>query len=71
MARRHRVGPSRSWGDRPSGRPVDQLDPSVIQLSTHGGPGTSEEVIKDSNLMTEKHQSINQVRSHETGTTSD
>ena len=42
-----------------------------IQLNTHGGPGSSEEVIKDSNLMTEKHQSINQVRSNETGTTSD
>lgn len=70
MARQHRVGPSRSWGDRPSGRP----EISFIQdiwLSTHGSPGTSEEVIEDSNLVTEKHQSINQVRSDETGTTSD
>lgn len=37
----------------------------------YGGPGTSEEVVKNSNLVTEQHQSIDQVRSNETSSTSD
>ena len=40
-------------------------------MATYGGPGTSEEVVKDSNLVTEQHQSIDQVRSNETSSTSD
>jgi hypothetical protein len=38
---------------------------------THGGPGTSEKVVEDSDLMTEEHQSVDQVRTDETSTTSD
>jgi hypothetical protein len=44
---------------------------STSQIQTYGGPGTSEEVVKNSDLMTEQHQSINQVRSNETSSTSD
>lgn len=39
--------------------------------STYGGPGTSEEVVEDGDLVTEEHQSVDQVRPDETGTTSD
>jgi hypothetical protein len=38
-------------------------------IVTHSGPGTSEEVVKDSDLVTEQHQSVNQVRTNETSTT--
>jgi len=42
-----------------------------MKAVTYGGPGTSEEVVENSNLMTEQHQSIDQVRSNETSSTSD
>ena len=37
-------------------------------LATHGGPGTGEEVVEDGDLVSEQHQSVDQVRTDETGT---
>ena len=41
----------------------------VVQLTTHGGPGSGEEVVDDGDLVSEEHQSVDQVRSNESSST--
>lgn len=46
------------------------LDP-VVKKNTYSGSGTGEEVVKDGDLVTEEHQSVDQVGTDETSTTGD
>ena len=39
--------------------------------ATHGGPGSSKEVVQDGDFVTEQHQSVDQVGTDETGSSSD
>ena len=37
--------------------------------ATYSGPGTGEKVVENGDLVTEEHESVNEMRAHETGTT--
>ena len=39
--------------------------------TTHGSPGSSEKVVQDGNFVTEQHQSVDQMRTDETGSSRD
>lgn len=49
----------------------DKLKVGVTDPVRDGGPGTGEKVVKNGNFVTEKHQSVDQVGSDESSTTSD
>jgi hypothetical protein len=51
--------------------PVRDLVSAKPGTTTHGSPGTGEEVVEDGDLVTEEHETIDQVRSDESSTTSD
>jgi hypothetical protein len=46
----------------------DHFEVGVTDPVGNGGSGTGEEVVQDGDFVTEEHQSVDQVRTDETGT---
>lgn len=50
---------------------ADNLEVGVANPVRNGSPATGKEVVKDGDLVTQKHESVDQVGTNETGTTGD